>query len=191
VLGWEVRYKVAVGICKALEYLHDGSPRSVIHRTVMPSKILVSNDFQPQLSGLEFATWAPERSIYQADKVVGTIGYLAPEYAIDGRLSDKSDVYSFGVVLVELITGRKVKDGTRPQGEQYLMAWARPLLDERNLDELVDPRLGNTYNVCQMQAMILAAALCVQQSSQRPKISEVSLFPKKAYLQWENLDLMH
>jgi serine/threonine protein kinase len=99
--------------------------------------------------------------------------YLAPEYAIDGRLSDKSDVYSFGVVLVELITGRKVKDGTRPQGEQYLMAWARPLLDERNLDELVDPRLGNTYNVCQMQAMILAAALCVQQSSQRPKISEV------------------
>jgi hypothetical protein len=68
---------------------------------------------------------------------------------------------------------------------------ARPLLDERNLDELVDPRLGNTYNVCQVQAMISAAALCVQQSSQRPKISEVSLFPKKAYLQWENLDLMH
>jgi hypothetical protein len=68
---------------------------------------------------------------------------------------------------------------------------ARPLLDERNLNELVDPQLGSTYNVCQMQAMISAAALCVQQSSQRPKISEVSLFPKKAYLQWENLDLMH
>jgi hypothetical protein len=65
-------------------------------------------------------------------------------------------------------------------------------LDERNLDELVDPRLGNTYNVGQMQAMISAAALCVQESSQqRPKISEVSLFTKKAYLQWENLDLMH
>ncbi len=69
---------------------------------------------------------------------------------------------------------------------------ARPLLDERKLDELVDPRLGNTYNIRQMQAMILAAVLCVQQSSQqRPKISEVSLFPKKGYLQWENLDLMH
>ncbi len=65
------------------------------------------------------------------------------------------------------------------------------MLDERNLNELVDPQLGSTYNVCQMQAMISAAALCVQQSSQRPKISEVSLFPKKAYLQWENLDLMH
>jgi len=69
---------------------------------------------------------------------------------------------------------------------------ARPLLDERKLDELVDPRLGNTYNIRQMQAMISAAVLCVQQSSQqRPKISEVSLFPKKGYLQWENLDLMH
>jgi hypothetical protein len=65
-------------------------------------------------------------------------------------------------------------------------------LDEKNLDELADPRLGSTYNVCQMEAMILAAALCVQQSSQlRPKISEVSLFPRKAYLQWENLDPMH
>ncbi|KAH8976299.1 hypothetical protein BDL97_01G207000 [Sphagnum fallax] len=117
VLGWEVRYKVAVGICKALEYLHDGSPRSVIHRNVKPSKILVSHNFQPKLSGLEFATWAPKRPIYQAEKVIGTIGYLDPEYAITGRFSDKSDVYSFGVVLVELITGRKVKDGTRPQGE--------------------------------------------------------------------------
>jgi hypothetical protein len=69
---------------------------------------------------------------------------------------------------------------------------ARPLLDERNLDKLVDPQLGSTYNVSQMQAMISAAVLCVQQSSQqRPKISEVSLFPKKGYLQWENLDLMH
>ncbi len=65
------------------------------------------------------------------------------------------------------------------------------MLDKRNLDELVDPQLGKTYNVSQMQAMILAAALCVQRSSQRPKISEVSLFPKKAYLHWENLDLMH
>jgi hypothetical protein len=68
---------------------------------------------------------------------------------------------------------------------------ARPLLHERNLHELVDARLGSTYNVCQMQAMISAAALCVQQSSQqRPKISEVSHFPKNIYLQWENLDLM-
>jgi hypothetical protein len=90
------------------------------------------------------------------------------------RVHDKTDVYSFGVVLLELITGRKVIDTTRPQGETNLVTWARPLLDERNLDKLVDLQLGSTYNGCQMQAMIAAAALCVQQSSQlRPQISQV------------------
>jgi hypothetical protein len=69
---------------------------------------------------------------------------------------------------------------------------AGPLLDERNINKLVDPQLGSTYNVCQMQAMISAAALCVQQSSQhRPQISQVSSFPRKVHLQWENLDLTH
>ncbi|CAK9193414.1 unnamed protein product, partial [Sphagnum troendelagicum] len=171
VLGWEVRYKVAVGICKALEYLHDGSPRSVIHRNVNPSNILLSHDFRPQLSGFGLATWAPKRPICQADKVVGTLGYLDPEYAIAGRFSDKCDVYSFGVILLELITGCNPIDNLGSTDERILVTWARPLLDERNLDELVDPQLGSTYNVCQMQAMISAAALCVQESSQqRPKI---------------------
>jgi hypothetical protein len=69
---------------------------------------------------------------------------------------------------------------------------AEPLLDERNLNELVDPGLGSTYNVSQMQAMISAAALCVQRRpQQRPKISQVSFFPKNTYLHWKNLDLMH
>jgi serine/threonine protein kinase len=145
-----------------------------------------------QLSGFGLATWAPRRRMYLEDKLNGTIGYIDPEYAIAGRFSDKSDVYSFGVVLLELITGRKTRDYSRSTDEIVLQNWARPLLDERNVDELVDPRLGSTYNVSQMQAMISAAALCVQESSQqRPKISEVSFFPKRAYLHWENLDLMH
>ncbi|CAK9205172.1 unnamed protein product [Sphagnum troendelagicum] len=114
---------------------------------------------------------SPPRYLYPT---TSNLRYVDPEYFTFGRVSDKSDVYSFGVVLLELITGRKGLDETRPQGEQYLMAWARPLLDERNLDKLVDPQLGSTYNVSQMQAMISAAVLCVQQSSQqRPKISEV------------------
>ncbi|KAH8952528.1 hypothetical protein BDL97_09G089600 [Sphagnum fallax] len=106
--------------------------------------------------------------------VTSNLRYVDPEYLTAGIFSDKCDVYSFGVVLLELITGRKGIDGTRPQGEQYLMAWARPLLDERNLHELMDARLGSRYNVSQMQAMISSAALCVQEfSQQRPKISEV------------------
>jgi serine/threonine protein kinase len=127
-----------------------------------------------QLSGFVLATWAPKRPMYLEDFVVGTMGYLDPEYAIAGRFSDKSDVYSFGVILLELITGHKPIDSSRSLDKMSLITRARPLLDERNLDELVDPRLGSTYNVSQMQAMISAAALCVQESShQRPKISEV------------------
>ncbi|CAK9256543.1 unnamed protein product [Sphagnum jensenii] len=174
-LAWEVRYKVAVGMCKALEYLHDGIPQPVIHMDVKASNILLSHDFQPQLSDFGLAKWAPKRPMYiHCNDVVGTFGYLAPEYFMYGRVNDKTDVYSFGVVLLELITGRKPIDTTRPKGEENLVIWARPLLDERNLDKLVDPRLGSTYNVCQMQTMISAASLCVQQSSQRrPQISQV------------------
>jgi hypothetical protein len=110
--------------------------------------------------------------------------YLDPEYALWERVNDKTDVYSFGVVLLQLITGRKAIDRTRPQGEELLGTWARPLLDERNLDKLVDLQLGSTYNGCQMQAMIAAAALCVQGSSQhRPQISQVCSFPKQVHLQ--------
>jgi len=127
-----------------------------------------------QLSSFGLAKWAPKRPMYPEDKVAGTRGYLDPEYALAGTFSDKTDVYSFGVILLELITGRNALDLSGSTGKTSLVTWARPLLDERNLDELVDPGLGNTYNVCQMQAMISAAALCVQESSQqRPKISEV------------------
>ncbi|CAM6069759.1 unnamed protein product [Sphagnum tenellum] len=125
VLGWEVCYKVAVGICKALEYLHDGSPRSVIHRDVKPPiyfypmtsdlrfflhLILETRTGFEGLSGFVLATWAPKRPMY-----------LDPEYAIAGRFSDKSDVYSFGVILLELITGCKPIDFSRSTDERILV----------------------------------------------------------------------
>ncbi|CAK9216827.1 unnamed protein product [Sphagnum troendelagicum] len=174
-LGWEVRYKVAIGVCKALKYLHDEIPRPVIHMDVKASNILLSHDFQPQLSDFGLAKWAPNSSLYiRCNDVVGTFGYLAPEYFMYGRVNDKTDVYSFGVVLLELITGRTPIDTTRPKGQENLVIWARSLLEERNLEKLVDPRLGNKYNVSQMQTMISVSALCVTQSAQRrPHINQV------------------
>ncbi|KAH8976280.1 hypothetical protein BDL97_01G205600 [Sphagnum fallax] len=94
-----------------------------------------------------------------------------------GRVNDKADVYTFGVVLLELITGCRAIEPERLEGKDQLNIWGRPLLDERNLDKLVDPWLGRTYNVCQMQTIISAAALCLQPSSQHePQIKQVLKF---------------
>ncbi|KAB2031931.1 hypothetical protein ES319_D05G337600v1 [Gossypium barbadense] len=109
---------------------------------------------------------------------MGTFGYLAPEYASSGKLTDRSDVYSFGVVLLELITGRKPVDPTRPLGDESLVEWARPLLiqalEAGNFGELIDPRLEKRYVEIELFRMIEAAAACVRHSAaKRPRMALV------------------
>ncbi|KAE8692600.1 Proline-rich receptor-like protein kinase PERK12 [Hibiscus syriacus] len=111
-------------------------------------------------------------------RVMGTFGYLAPEYASSGKLTDRSDVYSFGVVLLELITGRKPVDSTQPLGEESLVEWARPrliqALESGDYSELVDPRLEKRYVESELLMMIEAAAVCVRHSSaKRPRMALV------------------
>lgn len=173
VLCWTKRFKVAVGVAEALDHLHNGCSRSVIHRDVKSSNILLSENSEPQLTDFGLATWAPITSSHiSCSNVLGTFGYLAPEYFIYGKVNDKTDVYAFGVVLLELITGRKPIDSRCPKGQESLVIWAKPLLEEENMGELVDQRLENAYDVNEIQRMMLAALLCITQSSQyRPHIS--------------------
>ncbi|EPS64167.1 protein kinase family protein, partial [Genlisea aurea] len=105
---WDNRYKVAVGVAEALDYLHNNNPKPVIHRDVKSSNILLSDNFEPQLSDFGLATWSSTTS-HHTDSldVAGTFGYLAPEYFIHGRVNEEIDVYAFGVVLLELLSGRK------------------------------------------------------------------------------------
>ncbi|OMO92780.1 hypothetical protein COLO4_17332 [Corchorus olitorius] len=123
-LSWEVRYNVAVGIAEGLNYLHNEHPRPVIHRDVKSSNILLSDGFEPKLSDFGLAIWGPIDSSFltQAD-VVGTFGYLAPEYFMYGKLSDKIDVYAFGVILLELLSGKRPISFETAKGQQSLVMW--------------------------------------------------------------------
>ncbi|PKA64869.1 Putative proline-rich receptor-like protein kinase PERK11 [Apostasia shenzhenica] len=178
VLRWKVRYKVAIGIARAVEYLHFGNEKCVVHRDIKPSNILLSPNKNPMLCDFGLATWTHGPSLpFLCKEVKGTFGYLAPEYFQHGKLSDKTDVYAFGIVLLELITGRKAIDQNRPQGDENLVLWAKPhlLQGEVAIEKLVDPRMRpGSYRWSEMRRMVRAAGACLScADSARPNIGQV------------------
>ncbi|KAH7682721.1 Non-specific serine/threonine protein kinase protein [Dioscorea alata] len=178
VMNWATRVKVAAGAAHGLAYLHEDCHPRIIHRDIKSSNILLGNNFEAQVSDFGLAKLAMDANTHVTTRVVGTFGYLAPEYASSGKLTDKSDVYSFGVVLLELITGRKPVDTSQPIGDESLVEWARPLLtqalDTGSFQELPDPRLEGKYNENEMLRMIEAAAACIRHSAaMRPRMGQV------------------
>lgn len=171
--GWTQRYKVAVGVAEALEYLHNRDAQSVIHRDVKSSNILLSDDFEPQLSDFGLAKWASTTSTHiTCTDVAGTFGYLAPEYFMYGKVNDKIDVYAFGVVLLELLSGRKPISNDSPKGQESLVMWAKPILNSGKFAQLLDPSLSGKYDGEELERMALAAALSIRRSARaRPQMS--------------------
>ncbi|CAK7329491.1 unnamed protein product [Dovyalis caffra] len=174
-LSWEVRLDVAVKIAEALDYLHNECSRPVIHRDVKSSNILLSDRFEPQLSDFGLAIWGPTTtSFVTQSNIVGTFGYLAPEYFMYGKVSDKIDVYAFGVVLLELLSGRKPISSESTKGQESLVMWAKPIIESGNARGLVDPNLNGNFDEVQMQRMVFAATLCITRAARlRPKMSEI------------------
>ncbi|CAN0881714.1 Inactive protein kinase SELMODRAFT_444075 [Linum grandiflorum] len=174
-LEWPARQKIAVGAARGLRYLHEECRVGcIVHRDMRPNNILITHDFEPLVGDFGLARWQPDGDTGVETRVIGTFGYLAPEYAQSGQITEKADVYSFGVVLVELVTGRKAVDLNRPKGQQCLTEWARPLLEEYAVDELIDPRLGNRFSEQEVYCMLQAASLCIRRDPQsRPRMSQV------------------
>ncbi|KAE7999129.1 hypothetical protein FH972_003599 [Carpinus fangiana] len=174
-LEWSARQKIAVGAARGLRYLHEECRVGcIVHRDMRPNNILITHDFEPLVGDFGLARWQPDGDTGVETRVIGTFGYLAPEYAQSGQITDKADVYSFGVVLVELVTGRKAVDLNRPKGQQCLTEWARPLLEEYAIEALVDPRLGNRYSEHEVFCMLHAASLCIgRDPHSRPRMSQV------------------
>ncbi|KAK4854548.1 hypothetical protein QYF36_025709 [Acer negundo] len=174
-LPWSTRMKIALGAAKGLAFLH-GEDNPVIYRDFKTSNILLDADFTAKLSDFGLAKDGPEgEETYVTTRVMGTQGYAAPEYVMTGHLTSKSDVFSFGVVLLELLTGKRSIDNTRPGRERSLIEWARPLMrDSRNLDRLMDPRLEGQYSTKGAQKAVALAYKCLSHKPKpRPTMSEV------------------
>ncbi|KAK9944944.1 hypothetical protein M0R45_010484 [Rubus argutus] len=174
-LDWDARMKIALGAARGLAYLHEDSNPRVIHRDFKASNVLLEDDFTPKVSDFGLAREATEGSHHISTRVMGTFGYVAPEYAMTGHLLVKSDVYSYGVVLLELLSGRKPVDMSHPQGQENLVTWARPLLTSREgLQQLVDPALAGTYDFDDMAKVAAIASMCVHpEVTHRPFMGEV------------------
>ncbi|PHT51317.1 Protein kinase APK1B, chloroplastic [Capsicum baccatum] len=147
-LSWDTRLKIAIGAARGLAFLHkDTSEKQVIYRDFKASNILLDSDYNAKLSDFGLAKMGPVNGdSHVTTRVVGTYGYAAPEYMATGHLYVRSDVYGFGVVLLEILSGRRVLDLNRPNGEHNLVDWAKPMLpDKKKLRKLMDPRLEGQY----------------------------------------------
>ncbi|KAF8011588.1 hypothetical protein BT93_J2007 [Corymbia citriodora subsp. variegata] len=176
-LDWGARMKIALGAARGLAYLHEDSNPHVIHRDFKSSNILLEPDFTPRVSdfGLARAAMDEGNNRQVSTHVMGTFGYLAPEYAMTGHLLVKSDVYSYGVVLLELLTGRKPVDLSQLPGQENLVSWARPLLtDKEGLQTIIDPSVRSSMSTDSVAKVAAIASMCVQpEASHRPFMGEV------------------
>ncbi|KMS96735.1 hypothetical protein BVRB_8g200400 [Beta vulgaris subsp. vulgaris] len=175
-LDWHTRMKIAEGAAKGLEYLHETNKPQVIYRDFKASNILLDEEFNSKLSDFGLARIGPTGDKeHVSTRVMGTYGYCAPEYAMTGQLTTKSDVYSFGVVFLELISGRRAVDTTKPTAEQNLVSWAEPLFKDRKMfTKMADPLMADKYPVKGLYQALAVAAMCLQEeASTRPLISDV------------------
>ncbi|XP_059639812.1 probable receptor-like protein kinase At5g18500 [Cornus florida] len=173
-LTWEARMKVLIGTAKALAYLHEAIEPKVVHRDIKSSNILIDDDFNAKISDFGLAKLLGAGKSHITTRVMGTFGYVAPEYANSGLLNEKSDVYSFGVVLLEAITGRDPVDYGRPAPEVNLVDWLKMMVGSRRSEEVVDPTIEMRPSTSALKRALLTALRCVDpDADKRPKMGQV------------------
>ncbi|XP_057525843.1 probable LRR receptor-like serine/threonine-protein kinase At1g07650 [Amaranthus tricolor] len=171
-LDWATRNKICVGIARGLAFLHDESTIKIVHRDIKATNVLLDHHLNPKISDFGLAKLNEDENTHISTRIAGTIGYMAPEYAMRGYLTEKADVYSFGVVALEIVAGRSNMN-FEPSGDPFcLLDWAFVLEQKGNLMELIDPRLGTEYKEQEALTIIKVALLCINPSpALRPTMS--------------------
>ncbi|XP_073045658.1 proline-rich receptor-like protein kinase PERK15 [Primulina eburnea] len=176
-MDFHTRLRIAIGSAKGFAYLHEDCHPRIIHRDIKTANILLDYNFEAKVADFGLAKLSSDTNTHVSTRIMGTFGYLAPEYASSGKLTEKSDVYSYGIMLLELITGRRPID-LSSDDDDSLVDWARPILIQAveggSYEELVDPHLENNYDHHVMLRMVASAAACIRHSARRrPKMSQI------------------
>ncbi|KAF0935851.1 hypothetical protein E2562_036370 [Oryza meyeriana var. granulata] len=170
--NWATRVNICIGIARGLAYLHDVVNPHIVHRDIKASNILLDKDLTPKISDFGLAKLLPPDASHVSTRVAGTLGYLAPEYAIRGQVTRKSDVYSFGVLLLEIVSGRSNTNTRLPYEDQILLEKTWVHYEEGDLEKIIDASLGDDLDVAQACRFLKIGLLCTQDvTKHRPTMS--------------------
>ncbi|XP_052154248.1 probable LRR receptor-like serine/threonine-protein kinase At1g56130 isoform X2 [Oryza glaberrima] len=172
-IDWPARFQICLGIARGLVYLHEDSSIRVVHRDIKASNILLDANLNSKISDFGLAKLYDDNMTHVSTKVAGTFGYLAPEYAMRGRMTEKVDVFAFGVVLLETLAGRPNYDDALEEDKIYIFEWVWGLYESDHALDIVDPNLTE-FNREEVLRAIHVALLCTQGSPhRRPAMSRV------------------
>ncbi|KAJ7294559.1 hypothetical protein O6H91_Y250400 [Diphasiastrum complanatum] len=173
-IDWGVRCHIVIEIARGLAHLHESDPQ-IIHGNIQASNILLDKSFNPKIGDYGLRELFPDKATSSfGPHVAGNLGYLAPEYFLQGQLTEKADTFSFGVLALEIVGGRSNLDRNFAQERMLLLEWTWKLYEEAKLADLVDPNLGKEYSEDEAFRLIHVALLCTQSSpATRPSMSRV------------------
>ncbi|RLN04313.1 putative LRR receptor-like serine/threonine-protein kinase [Panicum miliaceum] len=172
-LDWPTRFEIILGIARGLTYLHEESSVRIVHRDIKASNVLLDTNLTPKISDFGLAKLFDEQKTHVSTKIAGTFGYLAPEYAMRGHLTEKADVFAFGVVALEAVAGRSNTDNSLDEDKIYLFEWAWEMYERDQILRILDPRIEE-FDSEEASRVIHVALLCTQGSPhQRPPMSRV------------------
>jgi len=172
-LDWPTRFEIILGIARGLTYLHEESSVRIVHRDIKASNVLLDTNLTPKISDFGLAKLFDEKKTHVSTKIAGTFGYLAPEYAMRGHLTEKADVFAFGVVAMEAVAGRSNTDNSLEEDKIYLFEWAWEVFERDQKLSILDPRIEE-FDSEEVSRVIHVALLCTQGSPhQRPPMSRV------------------